>query len=328
VIALEWPAVLLLLPLPLLVRGVLSAASAAHLPALRIPDLESVAQPHAGADPRTAQAALRVAALAWVLLVVAAARPQWSGEPRPVAVPGRDLMLAVDVSGSMDANDFRLDGRIVDRLAATKAVAGGFVARREGDRVGLILFGRSAYVQAPLTFDRATVAALLGEAATGLAGKETAIGDAIGLALKRLQDTPAAARVLILMTDGVSNAGAVEPLQAADLAARAGVRIHTIGIGSGGARRSLSGIPRAGATLRLDEETLRAVALRTGGQYFRADDTQDLERIYALLDELEPLADEREPFRPTVSLYVIPLGIALALAFALLLRRTGGVRAA
>jgi Ca-activated chloride channel family protein len=326
VIALQWPAVLLLLPLPLLVRHVLSAASAAQHPALHVPDLESIAQGDATRATQGASTALRVAALAWILLVVAAARPQWSGEPRPVAVPGRDLMLAVDVSGSMDANDFRLGGRIVNRLTATKAVAGRFIARREGDRVGLILFGRNAYVQAPLTLDRTTVATLLDEAATGLAGKETAIGDAIGLALKRLQDTPAAARVLILMTDGVSNAGAVEPLQAADLAAGAGMRIHTIGIGSGGPGRSLSGIPRAGASARLDEATLRAVAQRTGGQYFRADDTADLERVYALLDTLEPLDDEREPFRPTVSLYVLPLAAALALAFVLLLGRTGGVR--
>jgi Ca-activated chloride channel family protein len=264
-----------------------------------------------------------LAAIAWALLVLAAARPQWSGEPLQIPVPGRDLMLAVDLSDSMQAQDFRLQGRIVDRLSAAKAVAGPFIRRRVGDRLGLILFGQNAYLQAPLTFDRATVESLLQESAIGLAGKKTAIGDAIGLAVKRLRDTPASSRVLILMTDGANTAGAVEPVKAAGLAARAGLRIHTIGIGADEMRvQSLLGVQRVSPSRHLDEATLRAIAERTGGQYFRAHDTAELERIYGLLDALEPLVKETQPFRPTVSLYPWPLGLALALCGALVLMRT------
>jgi len=241
----------------------------------------------------------------------------------PIAIPGRDLMLAVDLSGSMQTPDFRLDGHAVDRLAASKAVARRFIARREGDRLGLILFGQDAFLQAPLTFDRTTVQALLDEAEIGLAGRQTAIGDAIGLAVKRMQDTPAPSRVLVLMTDGANTAGAVEPREAAALAAQAGITIYAIGVGSGG--------PGIASTLRarrpdgsgpIDEETLKAVARRTGGQYFRAHDTAELERIYGLLDALEPVAGEARPFRPTVSLYPWPLAAALALACVLVLART------
>jgi Ca-activated chloride channel family protein len=223
----------------------------------------------------------------------------------------------------MEAEDFQLAGRLVDRLTATKAVASSFIRRRTGDRLGLILFGRNAYLQAPLTFDRTTVESLLLESAIGLAGSKTAIGDAIGLAVKRLRDNPASSRVLILLTDGANTAGAVGPIKAASLAAQAGLKIYSIGIGADEMLApSLIGMQRVNPSRQLDEETLRAIAERTGGRYFRARDTAQLERIYDLLDELEPVTEEAQPFRPTVSLYAWPLGAALALCIALLLMRT------
>jgi Ca-activated chloride channel family protein len=269
--------------------------------------------------------------LAWACLVAAASRPQWLGEPIELPVSGRDIMLAVDLSGSMEMEDFVLrNNRRVDRLTATKAVAGEFIERRTGDRVGLILFGRQAYVQTPLTFDRETVKTLLYESAIGLAGKETAIGDAIGLAVKRFREmqssgAPATAGqsskpILILLTDGANTAGEVEPVKAAEFAAQEGLKIYTIGIGADQMTvPSLFGARRINPSMDLDEETLTAIADKTGGKYFRARDTAELEKIYRLLDELEPIARESKSFRPKISLYYWPLSIALMLAMAMLL---------
>jgi Ca-activated chloride channel family protein len=248
--------------------------------------------------------------LIWLLLVLAAARPQWIGEPLPLPLAGRDLMLAVDISGSMVEEDMVIGARVTDRLTAVKAVAGDFIERREGDRIGLILFGQQAYLQTPLTFDRETARTLLFEAAIGLAGRETAIGDAIGLAVKRLRDQPAEQRVLIPLTDGANTAGAIAPDKAAELAAEAGVRIYTIGIGSD--RRGPFGMSLGRNPL--DERTLKAIAEQTGGRYFRARDLRELQSIYALLDELEPVESEQEGFRPVAELFAWPLGLALALS--------------
>jgi len=208
---------------------------------------------------------------------------------------------------------------VVERLTAVKAVAGDFIERREGDRIGLILFGAQAYLQTPLTFDRKTVRTLLFEAAVGLAGRETAIGDAIGLAVKRLRDQPAESRVLILLTDGANTTGSIQPLKAAELAARAGVRIYTIGVGS--EVRGPFGLPMAGASI--DEGTLRTIAKTTGGQYFRARDVAGLQAIYSMLDELEPAASDEQTFRPVKELFQWPLATALLLSALLGLARAG-----
>ncbi len=251
--------------------------------------------------------------LAWVCLVVAAARPQWTGEPIELPVSGRDLMLAIDISKSMD-HQIRHNSRSVSRITATKAVASSFIEKRIGDRIGLILFADQAYVQVPLTFDRTTVNILLQEAFTGLAGQATAIGDAIGLAVKRVSrqrgDKSSSSnilknisddRVLILLTDGVSNRGEITPLKAAELAAKKGLKIYTVGIGNRGSRE-------------LDEITLQKIAQITGGQYFRAYTTADLVNIYSLLDQLEPVEKEVKSYRPIKALFHIPLGASLALA--------------
>ena len=318
-----WPFVFLALPLPWLAWRFLPAKDAAHAAALRTPFLQELEDlPSAHRVSAARPGLLWLAACAWGLLVIAAARPQWLGEPIEMAMSGRDLMLAVDLSGSMEIRDFKLDGRQVDRLTAIKAVAGQFIERRTGDRIGLILFGDRAYLQAPLTFDRKTVHTLLEESAIGLAGEKTAIGDAIGLGIKRLRDNPENQRVLILLTDGANTAGTVQPLQAAELAAKEKLKIYTIGVGADEMIvPDLFGPRRVNPSADLDEETMTAIAAKTGGRYFRARDTAELETIYAELDKLEPVERDKRYYRPKTELFPWPLGLALALAAALVLAR-------
>lgn len=320
-----WPWIFILLPLPLLARlwlpPVQSDGGALRVPVLD--DFASAAELGTGRSRFHHPWRLLTAALAWGLLVTAAARPEWVGDPIELPRSGRDLMLAVDTSGSMKEEDFLYQGRRLNRLQAIKIVAGDFIRRRQGDRLGLILFGEQAYLQAPLTFDRETVHRLLEESAIGLAGAEaTAIGDALGLALKRLKDRPAASRVLILLTDGVNNAGAVEPLRAAELAAQEGLRIYSIGIGADEMLvRDLFGTRRVNPSRDLDEKTLQKIAETTGGRYFRARDARELEEIYRLLDQLEPIDQETQVFRPVQALFYWPLSAALLLAVGLVLGR-------
>ncbi len=319
---LAWPWLLAALPLPLLAWW-LPAARSARPAALRFPFPGALQAALAGPAARRSRLLPALAILAWALLVLAAARPQQVGETGHVPVTGRSLMLAVDLSGSMQTPDMELHGRDVSRLEAVKAVAGDFIARRAGDRIGLILFGDRAYVQAPLTLDRATVHTLLDEAQIGLAGQQTAIGDAIGLAIKRLQQAPAGNRVLVLLTDGASNAGSITPLKAADLAAQQGVRIYTIGVGSEQfTMRGPFGFAQTVAS-DLDEDTLRAIASKTGGEFFRASDTASLKRIYAELDKIEPLSKDAQSWRPIDELYMWPLGAALVLSVLIALRLAG-----
>ena len=181
----EWPLLILALPLPLLMRWLLPAELPAEQAALKVPFLDDFGSGETKVVSQNKQWPLWLAMIAWLCLILASMRPQWMGEPIEQAVSGRDLMLAIDLSGSMEAEDFIIENRRVDRLTATKQVASEFISRRVGDRLGLILFGTQAYLQTPLTFDRTTVTTLLNESALGLAGENTAIGDAIGLAVKR-----------------------------------------------------------------------------------------------------------------------------------------------
>ena len=311
------------LPLPLLVAWLLPRASESTGGALRLPFYQAL---HASmGEGRATRSRLRLllAALAWVLLVTAAARPQMPGEAVQLPVSGRDLLLAVDISGSMETEDMVLGRQVATRLAAVKYVAGNFIERRQGDRLGLILFGDQAYLQTPLTFDRQTTNIQLDEAAIGLAGKRTAIGDAIGLAVKRLRDQPQENRVLILLTDGENTAGTVEPQKAADIAASEGVRIYTIGVGAD--ERIVSGLfgRRRVANSELDEPALIAIAEKTGGQYYRARDIAGLEAIYQLLDELEPVSEDEEVFRPIHELYMWPMAAALLISMLMALAASG-----
>ena len=304
-----WPWMLTLIPLPFLWRLILPRAKQNTDAALRVPQLTDYQlDDKTTYRNQTSRWPLLLYTLAWICLVIAAARPQWTGDTIELPISGRDLMMAIDISKSMD-HPIRHNSRSVSRITATKAVASAFIEQRVGDRIGLILFADQAYVQAPLTFDRVTVTTLLSEAVTGLAGQATAIGDAIGLAVKRLskqkdntiQKNISDDRVLILLTDGVSNRGEITPLKAAELAANKGLKIHTIGIGNRGSRE-------------LDEPTLQQVAKITGGQYFRAYNTSDLQKIYLLLDKLEPIEKDVKSYRPIKSLFYIPLTASFIIA--------------
>jgi Ca-activated chloride channel family protein len=317
----EWPWLFLTLPLPLLIRYLLPATTNVENAALRVPfieDFKSLNQENVHTAIK--RWPLWLATFAWILLVIAASRPQWWGEPIELPVNGRDLMMAVDLSGSMQYEDFKIQNQVVDRLTATKWVASQFIKRRVGDRLGLILFGEQAYLQVPLTFDRETVRTLLNESAIGLAGRKTAIGDAIGLAVKRFlhkrkNQKNHGSWVLILLTDGANTAGNIEPLKAAELAAEEGLKIYTIGIGADEmVVRDFFGTSRINPSADLDEKTLKQIAEKTGGRYFRARDTTELETIYTLLDKLEPIEEDNLVFRPTKALYPWPLGIAILLS--------------
>lgn len=308
-----WPWFLLALPLPLLLRKLLPPLTTAQQAALKVPFLQDFDDLTTHASVTVRRWPLWLAIIAWCLLIGAATRPQWLGEPIEQSVTGRDLMLAVDVSGSMEEQDFVMDNHRVDRLTVVKKVATDFIRRRVGDRIGLILFGTTAYLQAPLTFDRQTVIRLLNEAFIGITDDEpaTSIGDAIGLAVKKLKSRPAESRVLILMTDGANTAGAISPLQAAELAAQFGLKIYTIGIGADEMIvRDFFGARRVNPSRDLDETTLKAIAEKTGGRYFRARDTEEMEQIYHLLDQLEPVDREARYYRPRTELFYWPLALA------------------
>jgi len=312
-LALPW--VSLLLPLPLLAWWLLPPASERRGAALRVPFFAAVAGLGGAAEqsPAKRRVALLVKGLAWLALLVATAQPRWIGEPESVPTRGRDLMLALDISGSMAMEDFDVRGRAVDRLAVVNAVAREFVRRREGDRVGLVLFASRAYLQSPLTRDRESVVEMLDEAEIGLAGEETAIGDAMGLAVKHLRKLPAEERVLVVLSDGANNAGVLEPLRAAEIAAREQVRVYTIGIGSGEQVLQTPFGPRRISGAELDEETLARVAAMTGGRYFRARDTRGLLEVLAAIDVLEPSEGKSASVRPVRALFFWPLGVCLAL---------------
>ncbi len=315
-----WAWVFLLAPLPWLLRALLPAADSgeAALNVSFLPELEALAGRRARANLSAWQQQSPFV-LIWLLLLLAAARPEWVGEPLPLTASGRDLLVAVDVSGSMEQLDMQWQGQDVNRLSLIKHLFSDFIEQRRGDRVGLILFGSQAYLQAPLTFDRHTVRTWLDEAVIGIAGKNTAIGDAIGLAVKRLRERPTNSRVLILITDGANTAGAIEPLTATQLAAEQSVKIYTIGIGAD-PDAGIMGMFGLNPGSDLDEPTLKAIAAQTGGQYFRARDADELAMITASLDQLEPVAQQATQARPALALYCWPLAAALLLSLLLVCR--------
>ena len=310
---LAWPWALLAVCLPLLVR-LLLPAPASREPALRVPWGERLRRIAAANQVgAVARGFPWLAYVAWCLLCIAAARPQQLGAPIAPPQVGRDLMLAVDLSASMGEEDMELGGRIVDRLAAAKAVLADFLDRRVGDRVGLIVFGDRAYALTPLTLDRDSVREQLAGSVVALAGRATAIGDAIALATKRLQKHPQGERVLILLTDGVNTAGILEPQKAAAIARDNGIRVHAIAFGGNGGALSVLGFKLPMGGDEVDEAGLRQIAATTGGRFFRARDTEALAGIYAEIDRLEPIARQGAAVRPRIERYPWPLGAALLL---------------
>lgn len=308
-----WPLAGLIV-LPVLIR-LLPVAEHKHSAALHVPFLSALSgQIKRGGTPLWLLGMLWVI---WALLILALMRPQWVGGPVNLPTSGRDLLIAVDISGSMNQRDMVLNGNQVSRLAITKHVVADFIVRRQGDRIGLIVFGTQAYLRAPLTFDRKTVGHLLQEIPpVSLAGGKTAIGDAIGLAIKQLSRKETGDRILILLTDGSNTSGEIDPLKAAQLARQEKVRIYTVGVGSDN-NSLLTRLPfssRFFGSSDLDAKTLQSIAKITGGYYFRAETAQDLIKIYERLNEHEPIVQADKPFRPTRSLLHYPLALALVLS--------------
>ncbi|QEY13433.1 VWA domain-containing protein [Cellvibrio sp. KY-YJ-3] len=314
----HWPWLLLLAPLPLVM--VFIPAKKRIEAALRVPFYQHASQleQHSKLGINKRPAKLLALWLIWICCLFAATNPQWVGEPTSMPSSGRDLLMAVDISGSMEQTDMAIAGRRVTRLMAVKKVIGDFVVRRNSDRMGLILFGAQAYLQAPLTYDRKTVNQLLQEAQIGFAGRETAIGDAIGLAVKRLRDRPDASRVLVLLTDGANTAGQLSPDKATELAQQAKIKIYTIAFGAESMEvPGIFGSRTVNPSRDLDEPTMVNIAEKTGGKYFRARNLEELDNIHRELDRLEPIEMETETFRPVQTLFYWPLAIAFLLSLLL-----------
>ncbi|OOG59628.1 VWA domain-containing protein [Rhodanobacter sp. C03] len=316
-----WPWLIVLLPLPWLLRHWLRPAApgqALHLPQPGLQLITVSGNVAHGIAPW-------LLALAWLCLLAAAARPQWVGPPQAQQRSGRAVMLAVDLSGSMHTPDMELAGQPVSRFGAVEAIAGDFINRRSGDEMGLILFGSQAFLVTPLTYDLSAVRAQLQGAAVGLAGTETAIGDAIAVAVKRLSALPEQARVLVLLTDGVNNAGSISPREAAQAAKAAGVRIYTIGIGATQMRvPGFFGSQLINPSADLDADMLTTIATETGGQFFRATDSHQLADAYRAIDALEPMPQHGPTLRPRHELFRWPLLAAVVLLLLVIVPRRFG----
>ncbi|MBL4903250.1 MAG: VWA domain-containing protein [Desulfocapsa sp.] len=314
--------VFLLLPLPLVLRKLIRPYQEER-PAVQTPFFEELVElsgqvPGSGSIVRS-QPLLRqiISGLCWVLLVAALARPQYIELPIVKEIPTRDLLLAVDLSGSMDTEDFTSkDGKKITRLAAVKEVLDGFLERRKSDRVGLIFFGSAPFIQAPFTEDLELCRGLLEEAQVGMAGPKTAFGDTIGLSINMFKESELKDKLLIVLTDGNDTSSKVEPVKAAQIASDNGIVIYSVAVGD----------PQAVGEEKLDEKTLQSVSQTTGGIFFRANDREELEKIYEKIDTLSTHEIETTSYRPRIDMYYWPLGLAIILSLlmhALRLIQTG-----
>ncbi len=253
-------------------------------------------------------------ALSWIFFVLAAARPVWFDSQIQMPREARNIVLAVDVSGSMQEQDFDVQGRAVSRMALVKAVVADFLAKRKQDNIGLVLFGTEAYTYAPLSFDNKTLQELLKEANVGVAGEMTAIGDGLAVSVYNAAQVPAKSRIVILLSDGTSNAGSVSVQNALTFAQKQGVKVYTIGVGSQSRFvQDAFGFMLANPDSSLDEETLSEIAKQTGGRYFRAKSTTDLQEIYQIIDKLETDTQKELTIRPQKELFWFPLLAGLLL---------------
>lgn len=309
--ALPW--LFLLLPLPWVMRRLLPEYRESR-PAVRVPFMDLLRRITGQEGYRGAPTMQRLRlqwvmlALVWLAVVTALARPQWLAEPVISEMPMRDMLVALDLSGSMETKDFiDASGEMADRLTAAKEVLDEFLSRRDGDRVGLIFFGSAAFVQAPLTGDLDVVRELLGEAQVRMLGPRTVIGDSIGVAIRLFENSKVDDRVLIVLTDGNDTGSLLPPVRAAEVAADNGVTIHTIAMGD----------PAAAGEQALDEETLQAIAQKTGGEFFHANDRAELEQVYEVLDQLNPRKVESSSYRPENELFQWPLALAILLSLLL-----------
>jgi len=320
-----WPWAFTLVPLPWLVRYIArrtagtSGDPAGESVAVRPPPALARAFDELHRAGRRRPAFARALLwLGWLTVLCALARPEAPGDTVVQPVSGRALALVVDLSTSMEREDFTLDGERSDRLSIVKRVAGDFVERRHGDRIALVLFGREAFVASAPTFDLPALRAVLDATGAGMAGRSTAIGDALGLALQTLRDDPAPERAIVLLSDGTNNAGDVEPEEAATLAAALGVRVHTVALASDAPTR---GGLRMAVSADLDEAALEAIATTSGGRHFRARTSEELADVYAEIDRLEGAESEAPPAIVVRDWRHVPLGIALVALLALALHR-------
>ncbi|MDA0148512.1 vWA domain-containing protein [Vibrio sp. LaRot3] len=317
---LVWWWMLLLLPLPLLVYWL--APSVKQQSPIYLPYLPKGAVQTA---PNNLLAKV-LATLMWIGIVAAAARPVWYGEPVTAHPKHRDMMLVVDLSGSMAKEDMLYQDEYIDRLTSVKHVVSNFIDEREGDRVGLVLFADHAYLQTPLTLDRHTVKDQLKRTVLNMIGARTAIGEGIGLATKTFVDSEAPQRVMILLSDGSNTAGVLDPIQAANIAKKLNTTIYTVGIGAGEMEVSKFFITRTVNTAKdLDEATLTKIAELTGGQYFRARNSQDLADIYQTINKLEPISQATQTWRPQQEWFHYPLSLAFIAGFLLVMLRRNHV---
>ncbi|SHE37535.1 VWA domain-containing protein [Vibrio gazogenes] len=315
-----WWWMLFLLPLPLLVTKLLPPhRQPAAIQLTYLPTEGSLTKPSHWFSQLMAGAI-------WVALVVACARPAWFGDPITVQPKHRDLMLVVDLSYSMSQKDMKDGDDFIDRLTAVKQVLDRFIEKRQGDRLGLVLFADHAYLQTPLTFDRETVRRQLNQTVLKLIGTETAIGEGIGLATKTFIDGQAPQRVMILLSDGTNTAGVLDPIQAAQIAKKYHTVIYTVGVGAGEMVVKDFVFTRKVNTARdLDEKTLKQIAHITGGKYFRARNSQDLANIYDTINQLEPVQQASQTWRPQSEWFIYPLALALMLSFILVIVRRNHV---
>ncbi len=316
----------LLLPLPLLLRWLLPAlpkekrGEAAEIRFPAVHRLKNVFPACQASKKRSDAIFFSLLLLSWILLIVALMQPENVDQFRQVKNKGYDLMLAVDISASMQALDFSTPDKTISRLDVTKEAVGNFIKGRQGDRLGLILFGQSAYLHVPLTLDIASVGRMLNDAVPGMAGSATAIGDAIGQGVRSLRERPPGSRVLILLTDGEDNASSIPPLEAAKLAKQYGVRIYTIGIGKKGLVPFPNQFGGYGmGEVSMDEDLLKEISKETGGHYFSATNKKMLASIYAKIDELEKSEANETLFLIREPLYQYPLSLSLLVLLALTL---------
>ncbi len=314
-----------LILLPFIARLILPAVKGLYGEALSVPfvvDFADISAQNKAKGSSLAQAGLTrsfwACFLIYSLLVLAAMRPVQMGEPVRINQEGRDILMVTDISTSMLEEDFSTRNFRLSRLNAVKAVVSEFVKKRQDDRIGLILFGTQAYLQAPLTYDRQSVLEILNSVDAGMAGNSTAIGDALGLALKNLKDKGGELnrKVIILLTDGENNDGRLSLPEATAMAAAEGVKIYTIGVGGG--RQSLINAFFGGGNTSLDEKSLKQLAAETEGRYFRADDVNGLVNVYKAIDLLEPESSDENFVYPRRDLYYMPLLLAVLLAVAMM----------
>ena len=302
-LTLVWPWFLPALLLPLLIR-LLPPVAQSYDP-VYIPTL-----PHVhNQPPERSNWRLYWSLAAWLMLCLALSRPQWLGEPVPLEQPHRDLMLAIDLSDSMQLMDMLENGKPVNRLSIVKSRLKQFIEARAGDRMGLILFADHAYLMAPLTSDWKTLTKFVDELDFGLAGHLTAMGEGIGLALKRFAQQKSKEKLMVLLSDGRDTVETIAPLTAAQLARKEGMKIYTIGLGAEIVVDDQLG--SANPSADLDETTLTQIAAITGGRYFRARDPDSLASIYTEINQLEPKERGQRFLQPKRELYAWPLGLAI-----------------